>query len=63
MESPSPILALGVNPFPCRFINRTDLPFLYFHWLFAISARETLSGNRSIYKGKGSTQEINGDGD
>ena len=23
MERPSPILALGVNPFPSRFINRT----------------------------------------
>ena len=26
------------------------MSFLYFHWLFPLSARETSSGNRSIYK-------------
>ena len=63
MEPPSPFIS-GVNPFPSTFINRTIffgnvlelhecacclLSFLHFHWLFPLSARETLSGNRSIY--------------
>ena len=26
------------------------MSFLYFHWLFPLSARETSPGNRSIYK-------------
>ena len=54
-----------INPFPSRVINRTIsfcnalelhecaccmLSFLYFHWLFPPSARETSPGNRSIYK-------------
>ena len=32
--------------------RQTTLPlsFLYFHWLFPLSSRETSSGNRSIYK-------------
>ena len=56
---------LSCNPFPSRFINRTIffcyvlesdecacclLSFLYFHWLFPLSAREASSGNSSIYK-------------
>ena len=64
MEPPS-LLISWVNPFPSRFINRTIffcnalesrecssclLSFLYFHWLFPLSARETSSGNSSIYK-------------
>ena len=64
MELPSPLIS-WVNPFPNRVINRTIffcnsleshectcclLSFLYFHWLFALLARETSSGNRSIYK-------------
>ena len=64
MELPSPLIS-WVNPFPSRVINRTIffcnalesnecacclLSFLYFHWLFPLSARETSSGNRSIYK-------------
>ena len=64
MELPSPLTS-WVNPFPSRVINRTIffcnaleshecayclLSFLYFHWLFPLSARETSSGNRSIYK-------------
>ena len=40
------------------FCNALELPeraccllsFLYFHWLFPLSARETSPGNRSIYK-------------
>ena len=64
MEPPS-LLISWVNPFPSRFINRTIffcnaleshecacclLSFLYFHWLFPLSARETSPENRSIYK-------------
>ena len=64
MEPPS-LLISWVNPFPSRFINRTIffcnaleshecacclLSFLYFHWLFPLSARETFPVNRSIYK-------------
>ena len=64
MEPPS-LLISWVNPFPSRFISRTIffcnalewyecacclLSFLYFHWLFPPSARETSPGNRSIYK-------------
>ena len=64
MELPSPLISC-VNPFPRRVINRTIffcnalelhecacclLSFLYFHWLFPLLARETSSGNRSIYK-------------
>ena len=64
MEPPS-LLISWVYPFPSRFINRTIsfcnaleshkcacclLSFLYFHWLFPLSARETSPGNRSIYK-------------
>ena len=64
MEHPSPLIS-WVNRFPRRFINRTILfcntleshecaccllPFLYFHWLFPLWARETSPGNRSIYK-------------
>ena len=64
MEPPS-LLISWVNPFPSRFINRTIffcnaleshecgcclLSFLYFHWFFPLSARETSPGNRSIYK-------------
>ena len=64
MEPPS-LLISWVNPYPSRFINRTIffcnaleshectcclLSFLYFHWLFPLSARETSPGNRSIYK-------------
>ena len=64
MEPPS-LLIFRVNPLPSRFINRTIffcyaleshecacglLSFLYFHWLFPLSARETSSGNNSIYK-------------
>ena len=59
------LLISWVNPFPSRIINRTIffcnaleshecacclLSFLYFHWLFPLLARETSSGNRSIYK-------------
>ena len=62
---PSYLLISWVNPFPRRFINRTIffcnaleshecacclLSFLYVHWLFPLSARETSPGNRSIYK-------------
>ena len=62
---PPPLLISWVNPFPSRFINRTVffcnaleshecacclLSFLYIHWLFPLSARETSPGNRSIYK-------------
>ena len=64
MELPSPLIS-WVNPFPSRVINRTIffcnaleshecacclLSFLYFHWLFSLLARETSSGNHSIYK-------------
>ena len=64
MELPS-LLISWVNPFPSRVINNTVffcnaleshecacclLSFLYFHWLFPLLARETSSGNRSIYK-------------
>ena len=64
MELPSPLIS-WVNPFPSRVINRAIffwnaleshecasclLSFLYFHWLFPLLARETSSGNRSIYK-------------
>ena len=64
MEPPS-LLISWVNTFPCRLINRTIffcnaleshecacclLSFLYFHWLFPLSARETSPRNRSIYK-------------
>ena len=69
MELPSPLIS-WVNPFPSRVINKTIffcnaleshecacclLSFLYFHWLFPLLARETSSGNRSIYK---STREM-----
>ena len=62
---PLSLLISWVNPFLSRFINRTIyfcnalesdecacwlLSFLYFHWLFPLSARETSPGNRSIYK-------------
>ena len=58
---PPSLLISWVNPLPSRFIDRTILfcnaleshecaccllSFLYFHWLFPLSA----SGNRSIYK-------------
>ena len=64
MEHPS-LLISSVNFFPSRFINRTIffcnaleshecacclLSFLYFHWVFPLSARQTSPGNRSIYK-------------
>ena len=64
MEPLSPLIS-WVNPFPSGFINRTIffcfaleshecacclLSFLYFHWLFPLSACETSSGNSSIYK-------------
>ena len=64
VEPSSPLIS-WVNPFPSRFINRTIffcyalelheyacclLSFLYFHWLFPPSARESSSGNSSIYK-------------
>ena len=64
MELPSPLIS-WINPFPSRVINRTIffcnaleshecacclLLFLYFHCLFPLLARETSSGNRSIYK-------------
>ena len=64
MEPPS-LLISRANPFPSRFITRTIffcnapeshecacclLSFLYFHWFFPLSARETFSGNRFIYK-------------
>ena len=63
-ELPSPLIS-WVNPFPSRVINRTIffcnalelhecacclLSFLYFHWLFPLSARKISPGNRSIYK-------------
>ena len=63
MELPSPLISWG-NPLPSRVINRTIffynaleshectyclVPFLYFHWLLPLLARETSSGNRSIY--------------
>ena len=62
---PSSLLISWVNLFPSRFINRAIffckaleshvcacclLSFLYFHWLFPLSARETPIGNLSIYK-------------
>ena len=64
MEPLSPLIS-WVNPFPSGFINRTIffcyalvwneracslLSFLYFHWLVPLLARETSSGNSSIYK-------------
>ena len=64
MEPPSPLIS-WFNPFPSRFINRAIffcyaleshecaccvLSFLYFHWLFPLSARATSSGKSSIYK-------------
>ena len=64
MEPPS-LLISWVNPFPSRFVNKTIffrnaleshecacclLSFLYFHWLFPLSARETSPRNQSIYK-------------
>ena len=64
MQLPSPLIS-WVNPFPSRVINKTIffwnvleshecacclLSFLFFHWLFPLLARETSSGNRSIYK-------------
>ena len=62
--TPSPLIS-WVNPLPSRVINRNIffcyaleshecacclLSFLYFYWLFPLSARETSSGNSSIYK-------------
>ena len=63
MEPPS-LLISWVNPFPSRVLNRTIffcnaleshecacclLSFLYFCWLFPLSARVTSPVNRSIY--------------
>ena len=74
MEPPSPLIS-WVNPFPSRFINRTIffcnaleshecacclLSFLYFDWLFPLSARETSPGNRSIYKSTWERVDSNG---
>ena len=64
-DGASSLLISWVNPFPSRFINitiffcnaleshecaRCLLSFLYFHWLFPLSASETSPGNPSIYK-------------
>ena len=64
MDLPSPLIS-WVNPFPSRVINGTIffcnaleshecacclLSFLYSHSLFPLLARETSSGNLSIYK-------------
>ena len=62
---PLSLLISWVNPLTSRVINRTIffcnalesrecacclLSFLYFHWFFPLSARETTPGNRFIYK-------------
>ena len=74
MELPTPLIS-WVNPFPGRVINRTIffcdaleshecacclLSFLYFHWLFPLSACETFPGNRSIYKSTRERVDPNG---
>ena len=78
MEPPSPTQALGVNPFPSRFIERRRFRVLIKER--ANENRETTAGGKRIHAiqahyrrkilmvlfitllGKGLTQEINGDG-
>ena len=46
---------------PAAWLKKTLLSFLYFHWLFSLSAPETSSGKRSIFKsthGKGWSQGL-----
>ena len=53
MEPASPIQALGVNPFPSRFINRT-VPFCALIEERANENREMTAGSRRITKENGS---------